>query len=183
MGWWPDGGEIEGKRWGVKRTGCNTEGCWGGEMKGLNCWCKRGHTLFFFFSCTHTNAHTALTSCFYPGEVVQGSGVQMKTNNSDWTYCSSSLLLFLFLFLVAAMIKHLLRFASVSFFPPTPSSFLTSLPFPQPAAALDFTQLPLNINSYSLRSSTVRRIALSVRRSSSVFILISIQRATIFYSF
>lgn len=93
-GRWPGGGEIEGKRWGVKRTGCNSEGCWGGEMRGLNCWCKRGHTSFFFLSHTraHSNAHAALTSCFYPQEVIQGSGVQMKTNNGGWTYRSSLLL-------------------------------------------------------------------------------------------
>ena len=100
VGWWPGGGGIEGKRWGVKRTGCNTEGCWGGEMRGLNCWCKRGHTPFFFLPRAHTHAiaHTALTSCFYPREVIQGSGVQMKTNNSGRTYCSSPPWLFLLLF-------------------------------------------------------------------------------------
>lgn len=57
-GWWPGGGGIEGKRWGVKRAGYNTEGCWGGETRGLNCWCKRGHTPFFFLPRTHTHYRT-----------------------------------------------------------------------------------------------------------------------------
>ena len=148
-------------------------------------------TLSFSFSLsctrTHTIAHTALTSCFYPREVIQGSGVQMKTNNSGRPYCSSSLWLFLRCFLVAVMIKHFLPFA----LPSTPlrlnpSSFLPHFALtllPQPPSALDFTRLFLNINSYSLRSFAVRCIALAVRRSHSVFILISIQRASILYSF
>lgn len=57
-GWrWQSASEIEGERWGVKGTGHNTGGCWGGESGALNCWCKQAHTLFVF-------TRTPLTSPF-----------------------------------------------------------------------------------------------------------------------
>ena len=89
---------------------------------------------------THTSMHSTLTSCFYPQEVILGSEVQMKMNDSPWTYCSSSFLIFL-----AVLVIKLVPFASSS----VPSST------PAPPSALVFTQLPLNINSHSLRSATV----------------------------
>lgn len=116
--------------------------------------------------CTHIITHTALTSCFYPRQVIQGSGVPMETKQRpDILLFFSSLALFQALFCCSSDQAFL---SICTTCPPFQTLFLpdfTLTPFPQPPSILDFTQLPLNINSFSLRSFTVNRIVLIVREA------------------
>lgn len=144
VGRWPGGGEIEEKRWGVKRTGCNTEGCWGGEMRCLNCWCKRGHTPFFFLSLAHVHTLTHTQRW----QAVSTHGKSFRVQGFKWKRITAAGRIAL---LLSGSFSRSFSFQSWSsiFFRSLPSALLPPLQpppphftlalFPQPPSALNFT--------------------------------------------